>query len=105
MRKLDYPDFSTLIKGKIYIAKENFNGGIPTHNFLKMHEYQYTGISYDRYDGDFLLGFLELYSNEQYLLIWNENNAIFHADDFFIESGLNSLSHYCNPPSFSHTVN
>ena len=38
------------VEGEKYIAIENFNGGWPTHNFLKGEVYLYCGYTYDIYD-------------------------------------------------------
>ena len=61
------------VEGKKYIATESFNGGWPTHDFLKGEIYLYSGCTYDRYDGAYLLGFEEITSKDKKILWWYDN--------------------------------
>lgn len=63
----------TFIEGKKYIAIESFNGGLPTHDFLKDEVYLYCGCNYDRYDGAYLLGFENINSKEKNIWWWYDN--------------------------------
>ena len=61
------------VEGEKYIAIENFNGGWPTHNFLKGEVYLYCGYTYDIYDSAYLLGFERLTSKEKCIWWWYDN--------------------------------
>ena len=61
------------VEGKKYIATESFNGGWPTHDFSIGEIYLYSGCTYDKYDGAYLLGFEESSSKDKKTLWWYDN--------------------------------
>lgn len=56
----------------MYLAVQDFNGGMPTHDFKKGHYYKYKGYSFSIYDSAYILGFESICSSEPVLWWWYE---------------------------------
>lgn len=70
MTNFDPSDFLSV--DIIYLALQDFNGGMPTHDFRKGHYYKYKGCSFAIYDSAYILGFEDAHSSEPVLWWWYE---------------------------------